>query len=234
MVVAVAVVVGMGLDAMSLPVWGGPEGGALQSGGGGCGFHVSGQAADVNCWHIVDGKEVRYHAAAVCCALQELGATGVGWIAGRAVHIDTRATRYWFDEQKGNRSIGNDWYAYDFGAAANAEKPPRTLPAPALSVKWDYRVDEAVRALQELLGVTPDGKAGPKTYAAAKKNTIRRGDRSAAVRWLQERLNAMGYPCGKADGIAGNKTVAGIAAFHRAFGQPDGDFCGTDWYFALR
>lgn len=203
-------------------------------GGTGRGFHVSGEAADVNCWHMVNGKEERYHGAAICCALQELGAPGIGWIAGRAVHIDTRETPYWFDEQNGNRSIGNDWFAFDFGARANAQKPKRTLPVPPLTVKWDYRVDAAVRELQKLLGVTADGKAGPKTYAAAQRLTVRRGDRGAAVRWLQARLNACGYPCGTVDGIAGNKTMAAIAAFHHAFGQPDGDFGGTDWYFVLR
>ena len=83
------------------------------AGGDGKGRHTKGMAADVNCWHLVKGGEERYHGAAICCALQELGwDRGIGWIAGCAVHIDTRAYRYWFDEQKGCRSIGKDWYAY--------------------------------------------------------------------------------------------------------------------------
>ena len=203
-------------------------------GGSGRGFHVAGQAVDVNCWHIVNGKEERYHGAAICCALQEMGVAGIGWIGGRAVHIDMREDRYWFDEQNGNRSIGNDWFAFDFGAKANAQKPVRTLAAPALQVRWDYRRDAAVRRLQTLLGVAADGKAGPDTYAAAKRYVVRRGERGEVVRWAQERLNAFGYACGTADGIAGNKTVAAIAAFHHAFGQPDGPLGDTDWYFLLR
>ena len=79
----------------------------------GRGYHTTGQAADVNCWHVVNGKEERFHGSEICCALQELGWThGIGWIAGRAVHIDTRPTQYWFDEQNNYRSIGSDWYAY--------------------------------------------------------------------------------------------------------------------------
>ena len=79
----------------------------------GRGYHTTGQAADVNCWRVVNGKEERYHGSEICCALQELGWThGIGWIAGCAVHIDTRSTQYWFDEQNNYRSIGSDWYAY--------------------------------------------------------------------------------------------------------------------------
>lgn len=82
-------------------------------GGGGKGYHTLGQAADVNCWHKIDGKEERYHGSDICCALQEIGwPHGIGWIAGCAVHIDTRARQYWFDEQNANRSIGDDWYYY--------------------------------------------------------------------------------------------------------------------------
>lgn len=82
-------------------------------GGNGKGYHTKGQAADINCYHIVNGKETRYHGSDICCALQSLGwMHGIGWIAGCAVHVDTRTTRYWFDEQNGSRSIGKDWYVY--------------------------------------------------------------------------------------------------------------------------
>ena len=84
-----------------------------QVGGNGRGYHTTGQAADVNCWYKENGKEYRYHGSEICCALQELGWThGIGWIAGCAVHVDTRATQYWFDEQNKCRSIGKDWYTY--------------------------------------------------------------------------------------------------------------------------
>lgn len=78
-------------------------------GGNGRGYHTEGRAADVNCHRAGE----RIHGSEICCALQELGwRHGIGWIAGCAVHIDTRTARYWFDEQNGNRSVGDDWYAY--------------------------------------------------------------------------------------------------------------------------
>ena len=39
------------------------------------------------------------------------------------------------------------------------------------------------------------------------------------VRLLQVALNALGYPCGEEDGKAGDKTMAGIAAFCAAHGE---------------
>jgi hypothetical protein len=93
-------------------------------GGNGRGYHTSGRAADINCWHMVDGKEVRYHGSEICCALQELEwHHGIGWIAGAAVHVDTRSSQYWFDEQNGNRSIGDDWYAYMAKKGYPVDKP---------------------------------------------------------------------------------------------------------------
>lgn len=93
-------------------------------GGSGKGYHTTGQAADINCWHKVGGKEERYHGSDICCALQSLGwHHGIGWIAGAAVHVDTRKSRYWFDETNGNRSIGNDWYTF-FAAKGYVVTPP--------------------------------------------------------------------------------------------------------------
>ncbi len=114
-------------------------------GGNGRGYHTEGRAADVNCWR---GNQ-RVHGSEICCALQELGWThGIGWIAGCAVHIDTRSARYWFDEQNGNRSIGDDWYAY------MAKKGhPVAQPVPK-DVDGNGRVDstDARLALQAAVG----------------------------------------------------------------------------------
>ena len=89
-------------------------------GGNGKGYHTKGQAADVNCWR---GNK-RVHGSEICCALQELGwVHGIGWIAGCAVHVDTRENQYWFDEQNGNRSIGSDWYTYMAGKGHKVRRP---------------------------------------------------------------------------------------------------------------
>ena len=114
-------------------------------GGNGRGYHVKGRAADVNCWR----GDSRIHGSEICCALQELGWThGIGWIAGHAVHVDTRTTRYWFDEQNGCRSIGDDWYAY---MEAEGHRVPRLLKG---DVDGNGTVDstDARLALQAAVG----------------------------------------------------------------------------------
>lgn len=120
-------------------------------GGNGKGYHTTGQAADINCWHKVNGKEERYHGSNICCALQDLGWNrGIGWIAGCAVHVDTRSSKYWFDEQNGNRSIGNDWYAYMAKKGYPVDKPSALMG----DVDGDGDIDstDARLALQAAVG----------------------------------------------------------------------------------
>ena len=83
--------------------------------------HCKGKAADVNCWHMDGGKEVRYQGKEILLAAEDVGFRGIGWIPGSAtsraaVHLDTREKRYFFDEANGNRSIGESWYPF-FGLA---------------------------------------------------------------------------------------------------------------------
>ena len=114
-------------------------------GGNGRGYHVKGRADDINCWR----GNGRIYGSEICCALQELGWNhGVGWIAGHAVHIDTRTARYWFDEQNGCLSIGDDWYAY---MDSKGHRVPRLLKG---DVDGDGKVTstDARLALQAAVG----------------------------------------------------------------------------------
>ena len=53
--------------------------------------------------------------------------------------------------------------------------------------------------------------------------TYRRGDKGEGVKALQERLNAAGYDCGRADGAFGSRTEAAVKAIEAAHGiEPDG------------
>ena len=98
--------------------------------------HALGRAADVNCWHTVNGKEERYQGREILLAAEKVGIRGIGWIAGTAqsraaVHLDTRDTPYRFDEADGNRKVkDNSWYAY-FGVA----KPGSAQPESTYTVK---------------------------------------------------------------------------------------------------
>lgn len=105
---------------------------------------------------------------------------------------------------------------------------------------WDNKYDEKIAELQRMLnkadnaGLTVDGIAGNRTYTAAKKYTVELWDAGPLIQWVQERLNAMGFDCGEADGYAEEPTMDGIAAFQKKYGLGVGYVGGTDWYYILR
>lgn len=75
-----------------------------------------------------------------------------------------------------------------------------------------------VKDLQTILniggaGLVVDGIVGPLTLGAVKKYTVEPGDTGNLIKWVQKRLNTIGYNCGVADGIAGNMTMNAIHAF---------------------
>ncbi|WMM26707.1 peptidoglycan-binding domain-containing protein [Tissierella sp. MB52-C2] len=53
------------------------------------------------------------------------------------------------------------------------------------------------------------------TSSTKKTSTISATDKKAEIKKIQEKLNELGYDCGKADGIAGEKTKEAIKAFQK-------------------
>ena len=49
-------------------------------------------------------------------------------------------------------------------------------------------------------------------------SVMKKGSRGEDVALLQTNLNALGYPCGKVDGIYGDNTVAAVLAFQKKYG----------------
>lgn len=106
------------------------------------------------------------------------------------------------------------------------------------SLVWDYQYDSQVAELQKILNnkghsLSVDGKAGNRTYQAATQHSIQGSESGPLCKWVQQRLNSLGYSCGSADGIAGNKTMKAIAKFQEANGVGVGYLGGTDWYYLL-
>lgn len=96
-----------------------------------------------------------------------------------------------------------------------------------------------IAGLQKILnvggaGLVVDGILGPKTLAAAKKYTVRQGDTGNLIKWVQLRLNQLGYNCGIADGVAGGNTMAAIATFQKANKLGIGYLGGGDWDYLLK
>lgn len=68
--------------------------------------------------------------------------------------------------------------------------------------------------------------ANPKGDFTMTMTTIKNGSTGAAVKALQILLNGNGYDCGKADGIAGMKTVRAIKAYQSKNGLPADGIAG--------
>lgn len=123
------------------------------------------------------------------------------------------------------------------GQNSGASKPGKQQGSNP-SIEWDFHYDGQIMELQKILigkghNLAADGKAGDKTYEASRKYTVKSGDSGPLTRWVQQRINAMGFACGSADGIAGAKTMQGIGAFQSSNGLGVGYLGGTDWYYVL-
>lgn len=182
-------------------------------GGNGCGQHTKGNASDIVCYGA-DGKIIS--TKKVACEAQEVGFGGIGNIDSTytAIHVDVRTGSKWYGDEAvaggTSGSVTDDFYRY-------------------YSTK-----DNSTAELQKILngkGATldVDGIAGPKTLAECYKYTINNGDSGELTRWVQEQLNAKGFNCGTADGIAGNNTMNAIHEFQRVNELGQGYLGGTDW-----
>jgi zinc D-Ala-D-Ala carboxypeptidase len=79
------------------------------------------------------------------------------------------------------------------------------------------RTESAVKAFQKANGLVVDGIVGPKTQNKLNEK-LKPKSQSSNVKELQTILNQIGIDVGKADGIAGPKTKAGIRQFQKIFG----------------
>lgn len=182
-------------------------------GGNGTGQHTKGNAADIICYgqdgNIISTKKV-------ACKAQDIGFRGIGNIDSTytAIHVDVRTGAKWYGDEavRGGTSgsVTDDFYRY-------------------YSTK-----DNSTVELQKILNskgaaLDVDGIAGAKTLSECHKYTINKGDSGELTRWVQARLNAIGFNCGAADGIAGELTMTAIHNFQQANRLGVGYLGGSDW-----
>ena len=115
----------------------------------------------------------------------------------------------------------------------------------ASSDEFEADTERAVRAFQQIRGLSVDGQVGPETWRALDAARWRLGARTLYqalpdplrgedVRTLQERLLEMGYDLGRADGIYAARTAHAVAQFQREVGLPPDGACGPHTIKALR
>ena len=175
-------------------------------GGNGYGQHVNGTAADIVCY---DQNGNRISSKLVSCAAQDIGFGGIANIDSTytATHVDVRSSLKWFGNEvvTTDRSVTNDFYKY-----YNIEK---TSDTPTDITNLNKELQTILNNKGAKLDV--DGIIGAKTLTEIKKYTINNGDKGELTKWIQKKLNSLGFNCGTPDGIAGNKTMSAIASFQR-------------------
>lgn len=78
-----------------------------------------------------------------------------------------------------------------------------------------YSLKNFVKDVQSATGSTVDGIAGPKTLAKTITVSAKVNKKHSVVVAIQKRLNALGYDCGKADGIAGAKFTNAVCSYQK-------------------
>ncbi len=112
-------------------------------------------------------------------------------------------------------------------------------PAGAADGIFGAKTETAVRAFQADNGLTADGLVGRRTKEALEdqwrpRPTLRRGDRSDDVAYLQGLLNDEGYDAGSADGIFGGRTESAVRAFQADNGLTADGIVGKRTWAELR
>lgn len=97
-----------------------------------------------------------------------------------------------------------------------------------------YTKKQCVKDIQTLLGgLVVDGLCGSKTLAKLPLISKKHNPRHKIVKPLQRYLNALGYDCGTADGIAGTKFHNAVVKFQKANGLTADGILGQNSYKKL-
>ena len=91
-----------------------------------------------------------------------------------------------------------------------------SAPAPAAQGSTSIAELQAECNRQGFSAQKVDGIAGPITLAGCPM--VKKGASGNITRWIQNKLNSLGYNCGAADGIFGQNTKNAVIAFQRAKG----------------
>lgn len=115
-------------------------------GGASKSLHLSGTAWDITAY---DKNNKKISAKLICCYLQDLNVKGIGYIGSTAVHYDLRSSRFWFDETKGNKSIGSDFYSY-FGVKKSDVYPEQTEVKEEPKQDFEKVIEELNKKIEDL------------------------------------------------------------------------------------
>lgn len=142
--------------------------------------------------------------------VQKVGHIGV--YIGNGQVIEARGTKYGVIQSplKGpGASAWTNWLKCPFIDYSSNAAPAPSTPGTS-SGSYDFKT------LQRLINVAQDNIPGPITLSHCP--LIKLGAKGEVVRWIQNRLNSLGFNCSTADGDFGGKTYAAVVAFQKSKG----------------
>lgn len=95
-----------------------------------------------------------------------------------------------------------------------------------VNVSAGYERTRFIMDIQAATGSRVDGKAGPETIRNTVTVSASKNRKHAAVVPVQKRLNALGYNCGTADGVAGPRFTSAVNSYQKGvlgYKNPDGE-----------
>lgn len=195
--------------------------------------HRRGIAADIK----VQKKDGSWYTSwDIAEVAERLGFGGIGLMLPNSCHVDTRDTepydnKHWFgNEYTYGKVLKNDWIkTFQRGTVFVGENQNKETTA----------INADIKGLQNILnnagaGLKVDGIVGEKTLAAVKKYTVELNDKGKLIKWVQDRLNQLGYNAGYADGFAEQPTMDAIYRWQKDNGLGVGYLGGSDWNILLK
>lgn len=90
----------------------------------------------------------------------------------------------------------------------------------------EYTLTQFIKDVQRATGAKVDGIAGSETLSKTVTVSATKNRKHAVVKAIQKRLNALGYNCGTADGIAGKKFTSAVNSYQKSvlkYASTDGE-----------
>jgi peptidoglycan hydrolase-like protein with peptidoglycan-binding domain len=163
---------------------------------------------------------------------------GLGW-GGDWTSIKDRPHLYLPDWGSTTTRLRNQYGAPDkfmttWGCGVQAAETPtaapveesKPTPAPAPTATTGYTQKQFIKDVQAATGSKVDGIAGSETIGNTVTISATTNRKHKVVVAIQQRLNALGYNCGTADGIAGPKFTAAVNNYQKkvlGYNKPDGE-----------
>ena len=99
------------------------------------------------------------------------------------------------------------------GQSSNVSPTTPTTPTTTI-----YTQTQFIKDVQKAIGAKVDGIAGQETLSKTVTVSKTKNNRHAVIKPIQKYLNAQGFSCGTADGVAGTKFDMAVKAYQKANG----------------